>query len=73
MLYTRIKSYSNGKFTGCEQLYSTINQSIALQKFRADYPGHKECLLIAETYDSEKNKEHFEICKSCGCVNNILI
>lgn len=54
MLYTRIKSYSNGKFTGCEQLYSTINQSIALQKFRADYPEHKECLLIAETYDSEK-------------------
>lgn len=71
MLYTRIKSYNNGKFTGCEQLYSTTNQSIALQIFRKDYPEHKECLLIAETYNSEENKEHFEICKACGCVNNI--
>ena len=71
MLYTRIKSYNNGKFTTCEQLYPTTNQSIALQRFREDYPEHKECILIAEYYDSEANKEHFEICKTCGCVHYI--
>lgn len=72
MIYTRIKSYYNGKFTNCEHLYFGNNHSDALRKFRQEYPEHKNCVLIAETYDSEdeKNTEHFKSCLNCGCVHN---
>ena len=71
MIYTRIKSYHNGKFTGCEHLYLGNNQVKALEKFRAEYPEHKDCILIAEKYDSneERHKEHFKACLACGCVH----
>ena len=72
MIFTRVRSYyQNGKFTSCEQLYYGNNQVTALERFRNDYPEHNNCILVAETYDSddEKNKEHFAICKRCGCVN----
>ena len=71
MLYTRIKSYYNGEFTGCEHLYLGNNQVKALEKFRKEYPEHNDCILIAERYDSEdeRNAEHFKICLSCGCVH----
>ena len=73
MMYVRIKSYyEDGHFTGCEHLYSncaTLDEGI--QKFRAEYPEHDRCLVTAEHYDSteERYKEHFEICKACGCVH----
>ncbi len=73
MMYVRIKSYDeSGAFTGCEHLYSncsTLNDGI--QRFRDEYPEHEQCLIIAEYYDAteECNKEHFEICKACGCVH----
>lgn len=71
MLYTRIKSYQNGVFTNCEHLYLGSNQSTALERFRSEYPEHKDCILIAESYDSEEecNKEHFKACLRCGCVH----
>lgn len=72
MMYIRIKSYyPNGKFTTCEQLYPGTNQVKALERFRHDYPEHKGCILVAETYDADapENIEHFRICKACGCVN----
>lgn len=71
MLYTRIKSYHNGEFTSCEHLYLGTNQSKALERFRIEYPEHKECILVAQTYDSEaeENKAHFQACLRCGCVH----
>ena len=71
MLYTRIKSYHNGEFTSCEHLYLGTNQVKALERFRNEYPEHKECILVAQTYDSEaeENKEHFQACLRCGCVH----
>lgn len=71
MVYVRIKSYLNGKFTGCEHLYLGNNHVNALDKFRKEYPEHKNCILIAESYDSEdeRNKEHFKACLNCGCVH----
>ena len=70
MLYTRIKSYNNGEFTGCEHLYLGNNHVKAMMRFKKEYPEHKNCILVAETYDSEeeKNKEHFTSCLYCGCV-----
>ena len=71
MIYVRIKSYLNGKFTGCEHLYLGNNHVNALDKFRKEYPEHDSCILIAESYDSEdeRNKEHFQACLNCGCVH----
>ena len=71
MIYIRIKSYLNGQFTNCEHLYLGNNQVKALERFRKEYPEHRNCILIAETYDSEaeKNKEHFNVCLRCGCVH----
>ena len=61
MKYVRIKSYQGGKFTGCEHLYSGNDHVKALERFRKEYPEHKDCVLIAETIDSEepKYKEYF--------------
>lgn len=71
MIYTRIKSYHNGEFTTCEHLYLGENTVEALEKFRAEYPEHYKCVLIAERYDSEaeKNREHFKACLNCGCIH----
>ena len=71
MQYVRVTSYSNGKFTGCEHLYSRSSQADALKKFREEYPEHAKCILIAENYDSEaeENKAHFAACLNCGCVH----
>jgi hypothetical protein len=72
MMYVRIRSYYNGTFTSCEHLYFGNNQSEALNKFREKYPEHEKCVLIAEAYDSndERNREHFKACLNCGCVHN---
>ena len=72
MIYTRIRSYfPDGKFTGCEHLYSGDSHTDAIIRFRKAYPEHKDCIVIAETYDSEneKHKEHFAACVRCGCVH----
>lgn len=71
MQYVRVKSYLNGKFTGCEHLYLGYDQSAALKRFRKEYPEHDSCILIAENYDSEReeNKAHFSACLRCGCVH----
>ena len=72
MIFTRIKSYDqNGKFTNCEHLYLGKSHTNAILKFRREYPEHDQCIVIAETYDSNdpKNKEHFNIMKKCGCIH----
>ena len=73
MIFQRVRSYNaeNGKWTGCEQLYLGTDQVKALERFAREYQEHSKCICIAEYYDSEepKNKEHFESCKRCGCVN----
>lgn len=71
MQFVRIRSYLDGKFTGCEHLYLEDNQAKALGRFRSEYPEHEKCILVAEYYDSEKeeNKAHFEACWRCGCVH----
>ena len=72
MIYTRIRSYyPSGEFTGCEHLFHSSNHAEALAWFRKEYPEHKDCIVIAETYDSESNKnaEHFKACLRCGCVH----
>ena len=72
MKYVRLKSYfPDGNFTGCEHLVLTDSHVKALEWFRKEYPEHNGCIVIAEYYDSEdpKNKEHFEVCKRCGCVH----
>ena len=43
----------------------------SLDRFRKEYPEHKDCILIAETIDNEepKYKEYFQVCLNCGCVH----
>lgn len=70
MQYVRIRSYlPSGEFTSCEHLYLGNNQVDALERFRSEYPEHDHCILVAENYDSEEHKEHFEACLNCGCVH----
>lgn len=72
MQMVRITSYTkNGKFTSCEHIYAAINQQKAIERFRREYPEHKDCIVVAEYYDSEdpKNAEHFKACSACGCVH----
>lgn len=71
MQFVRIRSYQDGTFTGCEHLYMGNDQVPALERFRAEYPEHEKCVLIAENYDSEKeeNKAHFAACLRCECVH----
>jgi hypothetical protein len=72
MVYVRLRSYfPTGEFTGCEHLFLGNDHVKALDWFRKEYPEHKDCVIVAETYDSEdpKNKEHFSACKICGCVH----
>lgn len=54
MKYTKVKSYYNGKFTGCERLYVGNNHVKALEKFRKEYPEQKDCILIAETCEKKE-------------------
>ena len=71
MIYTRIRSYKDNQFTGCEHLYLGDSHVNALTAFRMAYPEHKDCILIAENYDSDdpKNAAHFAACVRCGCVH----
>ena len=72
MKLVRVRSYlQSGEFTTCEHLYAVGNQQKALDRFRRDYPEHKECILVAEEYDSDdpKNAEHFKACSESGCVH----
>lgn len=71
MMYVRIKSYyQSGKFTSCEHLYPGNDQVKALERFRRNYPEHKDCILVAETIDGDdpKNEEYIHIFYRCGCV-----
>ena len=70
MIYTRIKSYRDGELLA-EHLYLGDSQVKAIERFRKEYPEHNDCIVVAERYDSEdeKNKEHFRICCQCGCVH----
>lgn len=70
MKFIRIKSYLDDKLV-CEQLYLTDSQVKAIKRFRKDYPTHKNCIVVAENYESDEHKEHYEVCKRCGCVNLI--
>lgn len=71
MDYVRLTSYyQDGRFTSCEHLFLGNDQVKALEWFRKEYPAHRNCIVVAEHYDSEgpKNAEHFAACKRCGCV-----
>lgn len=70
--HIRIRSYfPDGKFTGCEHLYTGYTQGSALSRFRKEYPEHNQCIIVAEDYDCEdpKNSEHFKACKMADCVH----
>ena len=70
--YVRVKSYyQDGRFTSCEHLYFGNNQVKALERFRAEYPEHDSCILVAETIDADapENREYFAVCFRCGCVH----
>lgn len=70
MKYTRVTSYyQDGRFTTCEHLYLGSDQQKALERFRAEYPAHSNCIIVAEPYESDENKEHFAACLRCGCVH----
>lgn len=70
MQYVRLWSYlPDGTFTTCEHLYLGTNQVKALEWFRREYPAHKDCIVVAESYDSDENPEHYAACKRCGCVH----
>ena len=73
MNMVRVTSYyQDGRFTTCEHIYAAQFQQDAIDRFKKEYPEHaKECIIVAEYYDSEdpKNAEHFEVCKRCGCVH----
>lgn len=71
MIYVRIRSYKEGSLMA-EHLYlKTGTQQDAIDHFRKDMPEHKDCILVAEDYESTapENKEHFNICRECGCVH----
>lgn len=68
MEYTRIRSYRDGKWTGCEQIYAR-DQAKALEMFRREYTAHSDCILIAEAYDPAEDPAHFKACQECGCVH----
>lgn len=68
--FVRVRSYlQTGEFTSCEHIYFNRSQSEALTKFKEEYPEHNDCILVAEYYDPEQNKEHFTACLRCGCVH----
>lgn len=72
MQFIRIMSYlQDGRFTNCEHLYVGDNQVKAIERFLREYPEHKDCIVVADHYDSDspENKEHFQICANCGCVH----
>ncbi len=64
MILMRVKSYlPSGEFTTCEQLYAVESRQKALERFRREYPEHKECVLVAEEYDTDdpKNAEYLRL------------
>lgn len=66
----RIKSYyPDGRFTGCEHIYTAGNSSEALARFRGAYPEHDSCIVTAQEYDPAESPEHFAACLRCGCVH----
>lgn len=72
MEYTRIRTYDpkNGsKWTGLEHLYSTNDQAKALERFKRDYPEHKEMIAVAEHYNSEEDPRHYRACLQCGVID----
>lgn len=72
MEFIRIRTYgADGEFTGCEHLYFGNSQTKAIVRFRREYPEHNDCIVVAEAYNSEeqKNKEHFGACSRSGCVH----
>ena len=70
MKCVRIKSYlPTVEFTSCEHIYLTDSHTDAITKFRAEYPEHKDCIVVAEDCDTEENAEHFAVCARCGCVH----
>ena len=68
--YIRITSYdaTTGKLYA-EHLYCTDSQVYAIERFRREYPEHKDCIVVAEDYDETKNPSHYEACVNCGCVH----
>lgn len=70
MILTRIRSYrQNGEFTGADHLYLGNDHVKAINRFRKEYPEHDDCIVIAETYDSEQNADHYKACWNCGCIH----
>jgi len=53
-----------------EHLYIGNNHVKALEKCRKANPEFEDCILIAQTFDpeEEKNKEYFKALLRCDCV-----
>ena len=68
MKLTRVKAYLNGEFTTFEIVYFTDSHAEALHKFRVEFPNMNECILIAETLNTENEKDNrfIETCVKCG-------
>jgi hypothetical protein len=71
MIFTYIKAYKDEVFLGYEHLYLGNNHTKALERCIQENPEFKECILMAETYDSEdvKNQEHYQACVRCNCIS----
>ena len=74
MMYVRIRSYKSYEKSSlaAEHLYvKTGTLQDAIDRFLHDMPEQKQCIIVAEDYDSEdpKNEEHFRVCKECGCAH----
>lgn len=72
MEFIRIRTfYKDGRPTSCDHLYVGNNRQKAFKRFLKDYPEHKDCIILAEDYDSEdsKNEDDFKIYSNCGCVH----
>lgn len=70
MKYVRIRSYSNDKLVA-DHAYGGDNQSIAIARFRREYPEHDNCILVADTIDDDdpEYKEWFRAARECGCAH----
>lgn len=69
MVGTRIKSYYKEQLVG-DVLFPCDNQTMALDKYRRYHPEMKDCILVAESYDTDapENKEHLQAFIKCGCI-----
>ena len=70
MRYYRVRSYFvGGKWTGADHLYLCENSLKAIDAFRKEYPEHDRCIVTAEEFDKENNRDLYKVFVDCGCVH----